>query len=91
MCDLYAFLENHVIVIYLIVGYTVQDVVYRWTEGDGCNVEPDMELSQFDLMKNPPDIGTETQEMNKGRLSLFLQSLIKTKPCKEPSFKLSYI
>ena len=48
------------------VGYTVQDVVYRWTEGDGCNVEPDMELSQFDLMKNPPDINTTKMIMNKG-------------------------
>ena len=50
------------------VGYTVQDVVYRWTEGDGCNVEPDMELSQFDLMKNPPDINTTKMIMNKGNI-----------------------
>merc|ERR1719361_2742479 len=55
-------------------GYTVQDVVYRWTEGDGCNVEPDMELSQFDLMKNPPDINTTKMIMNKGLHSTLIVS-----------------
>ena len=41
-------------------------MVYRWTEGDGCNIEPDLELSQFDI--GDISIGTRTQEINKGKL-----------------------
>jgi hypothetical protein len=43
----------------------VEDVVYRWTEGDGCNIEPDLELSQFDI--GDISIGTRTQVINKGK------------------------
>ena len=48
-----------------LVGYTVDDVMYRWTEGDGCNIEPDLELSQFDI--GEIKINTTTTDINKGK------------------------
>ena len=56
--------------IFYIVGYTVDDVMYRWTEGDGCNIEPDLELSQFDI--GEIKINTTTTDINKGK-NLFLE------------------
>ena len=37
--------------------------MYRWTEGDGCNIEPDLELSQFDI--GEIKINTTTTDINK--------------------------
>ena len=39
--------------------------MYRWTEGDGCNIEPDLELSQFDI--GEIKINTTTTDINKGK------------------------
>ena len=44
--------------------------MYRWTEGDGCNIEPDLELSQFDI--GEIKINTTTTDINKGK-NLFLE------------------
>ncbi len=50
-----------------IVGYTNNDLVYRWTEGRGVNIASDMKLSQFDLISTP--MGNATTFLNKGNFS----------------------
>ena len=47
-----------------LVGYSNDDVEYRWTKGRGVNIASDMKLSQFDLIKTPT--GNATIEVNKG-------------------------
>ena len=49
----------------LLVGYSKDDVEYRWTKGRGVNIASDMKLSQFDLIKTPT--GNATIEVNKGK------------------------
>ena len=46
------------------VGYTAQDILYRWTAGRGVNIASDMKLSQFDLISTPT--GNETTLRSKG-------------------------
>ena len=46
------------------VGYTADDVSYRWTTGRGVNIASDMKLSQFDLISTPT--GNETTYRSKG-------------------------
>ena len=48
------------------VGYTAQDILYRWTAGRGVNIASDMKLSQFDLISTPT--GNETTLRSKGRV-----------------------
>ena len=50
----------------IIVGYTDDDVSYRWTTGRGVNIASDMKLSQFDLISTPT--GNETTTRSKGEL-----------------------
>ena len=49
---------------YLTVGYSERDVLYRWTKGRGVNIASDMKLSQFDLIQTPT--GNATTIVNKG-------------------------
>ena len=48
-----------------LVGYSKDDVEYRWTKGRGVNIASDMKMSQFDLIKTPT--GNATVEVNKGK------------------------
>ena len=50
---------------YFSVGYSKDDVEYRWTKGRGVNIASDMKMSQFDLIKTPT--GNATVEVNKGK------------------------
>ena len=54
------------------VGYTSEDVSYRWTTGRGVNIASDMKLSQFDLISTPT--GNETTLRSKGSFSTLLVS-----------------
>ena len=49
-----------------LVGYSKDDVEYRWTKGRGVNIASDMKMSQFDLIKTPT--GNATVEVNKGKV-----------------------
>ena len=53
------------IVTFILVGYTTEDVLYKWTSGRGVNIASDMKLSQFDLMQTPT--GNLTTYVNKGK------------------------
>lgn len=46
------------------VGYSKDDVLYRWTKGRGVNIASDMKLSQFDLIQTPT--GNANTIVNKG-------------------------
>lgn len=35
------------------VAYTSKDVLYRWNEEHSVHVDPNMKMSQFDLISNP--------------------------------------
>ena len=50
---------------FYLVGYTADDVTYKWTTGRGVNIASDMKLSQFDLISTPT--GTETTLRNQGK------------------------
>ena len=50
---------------FILVGYTTEDVLYKWTSGRGVNVASDIKLSQFDLMQTPT--GNLTTYVNKGK------------------------
>jgi hypothetical protein len=47
-----------------LVGYTSDDLLYKWTTGRGVNIASDMKLSQFDLISTPT--GNETTLRNRG-------------------------
>ena len=49
---------------FILVGYTTEDVLYKWTSGRGVNVASDIKLSQFDLMQTPT--GNLTTRVNIG-------------------------
>lgn len=38
---------------WVLVGYTTEDVVYRWNANRQVAIAEDMKLSQFDLIANP--------------------------------------
>ena len=60
---------------YLTVGYSERDVLYRWTKGRGVNIASDMKLSQFDLIQTPT--GNATTIVNKGfELSYLVQDKV---------------
>ena len=54
------------------VGYTAQDVSYRWTTGRGVNIASDMKLSQFDLISTPT--GNQTIQRSNGSYSTLMVS-----------------
>ena len=60
----FAYLSN--ISSFFSVGYSKDDVEYRWTKGRGVNIASDMKMSQFDLIKTPT--GNATVEVNKGKV-----------------------
>ena len=55
---------------FFLVGYSKDDVLYRWTKGRGVNIASDMKLSQFDLIQTPT--GNANTIVNKGLTLLFL-------------------
>ena len=57
--------EQVVQILIVPVGYTSDDVSYRWTTGRGVNIASDMKLSQFDLISTPT--GNETTTRSKGK------------------------
>ena len=59
-----------------IVGYTSDDVLYKWTTGRGVNIASDMKLSQFDLISTPT--GNETTLRNRGLANK--SNIVFTKP-----------
>ena len=51
------------------VGYTEQDVLYRWTDSRAeVTISQDLELSQFDLIRTP--VGERTDRNTRGQLIL---------------------
>lgn len=46
--------------IFFSVGYTAQDVVYRWNNARQVAIAEDMKLSQFDLIATPAANHTDT-------------------------------
>ena len=51
---------------FISVGYTSNDLIYQWTAGRGVNIASDMKLSQFDLISTPT--GNETIKINHGNI-----------------------
>ncbi len=50
----------------ILVGYTTQDVIYRWNAFRTVDIAPDMKMSQFDLISTPS--GNSTDNMKSGEL-----------------------
>lgn len=50
-------------VFFFSVGYTAQDVVYRWNGARQVAIAEDMKLSQFDLIATPAANHTDTVVM----------------------------
>jgi hypothetical protein len=62
--NLPASLSNRPLLLHFLVGYTSDDLLYKWTTGRGVNIASDMKLSQFDLISTPT--GNETTLRNRG-------------------------
>lgn len=50
------------------VAYTSKDVLYRWNEEHSVHVDPNMKMSQFDLISNP--VSNYTLSVSSGQYSM---------------------
>jgi hypothetical protein len=62
-------------VVSVAVGYTTNDVIYRWNVARKVDIAVDMKLSQFDLIGTPS--ANQTDALQSGRTGLALCTICK--------------
>jgi hypothetical protein len=63
------------VLVVVAVGYTTNDVVYRWNVARKVDIAVDMKLSQFDLIATPS--ANQTDALQSGRTGLVLFTICK--------------
>jgi gamma-aminobutyric acid receptor subunit alpha len=63
------------VVLVVAVGYTTNDVVYRWNTARQVAIAEDMKLSQFDLIATPS--ANQTDILQSGRTGVALCAICK--------------
>jgi hypothetical protein len=61
--------------VFVAVGYTANDVIYRWNVARKVDIAVDMKLSQFDLIATPSS--NQTDALQSGRTGLVLCTICK--------------
>jgi hypothetical protein len=63
------------VIVVVAVGYTTNDVIYRWNMARKVDIAVDMKLSQFDLIATPS--ANQTDALQSGRTGLVLFTICK--------------